>query len=120
MAIHLIQTTINKRLFADIFLVIIIASTVFFVVSVILWSPSMIADGWSLQHIILNVLCKIPWFLGNIYPAVIGVGTLLTFSLLAKDNELVVLQGAGLSIIHFFKISLFPALFFAMLGFLFI
>lgn len=113
----LIHAYLCKQLLMSVFLVIIIAASLFFVVSIILWSPEMTASGLNEKQIFLNVFCKIPWFLSNIYPAVIAVGALTSFSILSSHNELVVLRAAGLSSFNFAKIIFLPTLLLALVGF---
>lgn len=120
MGVSLIQAYIWKRLFSLVILVAVITASMFLIVSVILWSPSMIANGWKQQQIFIYVVCEIPWFLSNIYPAVIAVGTLMAFTLFAQNNELVVLQASGLSQIDFIKLIFLPAIVLAIVGFILI
>ncbi|OGT43142.1 MAG: hypothetical protein A3F13_05255 [Gammaproteobacteria bacterium RIFCSPHIGHO2_12_FULL_40_19] len=77
----------------------------------------MIARGWNEHQIFLNIAYKTPWFLGDAYPVIIAVGTLMAFSSLAQSNELVVLQAFGFSRIDFIKTILELAVIFALFGF---
>lgn len=117
LAASLIQNYICKRLLFKVSLTLIISSGLFFIVFIMLWSPAMITNGWNEFQICLFMLYKILPFLGDTYPAAIGIGTLMTFSSLAQSNELVILRAFGFSKIDFIRIILPFVTMLALFGF---
>lgn len=100
-----------------ILLVMTISAGLFLFASIILWSPSKIAMGWSEIQIFLHMLYQTPSFISNTYPATITIGTLLSMTALSQRNELAPLQSAGVSPSYFLKILLLPILAFSVIGF---
>ena len=117
MTANLIRIYICKHVLSGVILIAVISAMLFLTVSIILWSPGMIANGWNEYDVFLKVSYATPWFLCAIYPAIIAVGTLMAFTFLSQNNEIVVLRAVGFSKIDFIKIILVPAIILALFGF---
>lgn len=117
MFFNLIYLYIWKRLALQIALVMLIAASLFDFTFSILSSPSLTVAGWTEGQIFIGIACKIPCFLAATYPAIAGVGALMTFSSLSQTHEIVALQAVGFSKINFCKIILPPAIMFGFFGF---